>query len=68
VKLRQGRKNPRNLYYQWHDEPSNDDVCLGLIIDPDVAAFLASEVNADIDAVHRLESVICMREMSGGQR
>ena len=68
MKLRQGRKNPRNLYFQWRDEPADDDVCLGLIIDPDVAAFLVNEINASDDAaVHRLEAAVREYEIGDQQ-
>jgi hypothetical protein len=41
VKLRPGRKNPRTLYLQLGVLPSDDDPCLGLMIDIDTAALLA---------------------------
>ena len=40
MKIRTGRKNPRNLYLQRGDEPSDDDRCLGLIINPDDAKLI----------------------------
>jgi hypothetical protein len=40
MKLRPGRKNPRNLYLQLGGVPADDDPCIGLLIDPGVAAVL----------------------------
>lgn len=46
MKIRTGRRNPRNLYLQLGDDPSDTgDICLGLIIDPQVAAEIADIVN-----------------------
>lgn len=44
-KLRTGRKNPHNLYLQRGREPSDQDVCLGLIINPAVAEILVKMIN-----------------------
>lgn len=66
MKLRQGRKNPLNLYFQFGDEPSDADGCIGLIIDPAVAEWLVNEINASDDgAIHRLEGLII--HLAGGQ-
>lgn len=41
MKLRPGRKNPRNLYLQVGNEPSDlHDLPVGFLIDTDVAALL----------------------------
>lgn len=45
MKIRQERRNGRNLYLQLGDEPADGDPCLGFIIDPAVAALLADGVN-----------------------
>jgi hypothetical protein len=41
MKLRPGRKNPRNLYLQLGDKPDDADPCLGLLIDTDTAELIA---------------------------
>lgn len=45
MKLRTGRKNPHTLYLQLGDEPSNEDVCLGLIIVPAASHVIVDCVN-----------------------
>lgn len=40
MKIRTGRRNRHNLYLQAGDEPSNDDLCLGFMIDPEVSALI----------------------------
>lgn len=41
MKLRPGRRNPRNLYIQVGDEPSDlNDLPVGFLIDTDVAALI----------------------------
>lgn len=41
MKLRAGRRNPRNLYIQIGDEPSDaEDLPVGFMIDTDVAALI----------------------------
>ena len=45
MKIRQGRRNGRNLYLQLGPEPDDTDPCLGFIIDPRVAFLLADCVN-----------------------
>lgn len=45
MKLRTGRRNHRNLYLQLGDEPSEDDPCLGLIIEPKAAHVIVDAVN-----------------------
>jgi len=41
VIIRQGRKNPRNLYVQAGDDPADADISIGYIRLPAVAACLA---------------------------
>jgi len=45
VIIRQGRKNPRNLYIQHGDEPSDTDISIGYIRLPTVAAWMTERVN-----------------------
>jgi hypothetical protein len=41
MRLRPGRKNPRNLYLQLGDEPDeNVDLPIGFLIDTDTAALI----------------------------
>lgn len=46
MKLRTGRRNLRNLYLQVGDEPSNQDPCVGFMVDDGSAALLADAVNS----------------------
>lgn len=41
MKLRTGRKNPRTLYLQLGDVPSDDDPCVAFMVDPDTASVIA---------------------------
>lgn len=42
MKLRPGRRNPRNLYIQVGDEPSDlNDLPVGFLVDTDVAALIS---------------------------
>lgn len=45
MKLRTGRRNLRTLYVQLGDEPTDDDPCLGLVLDQHAAAILCRLVN-----------------------
>lgn len=47
MKIRTGRKNLRNLYLQSGEDPSDKDICLGLMIDPEVAVILSSVVGCE---------------------
>lgn len=47
MKIRTGRKNRRNLYLQSGEAPSDKDICLGLMIDPEVAVILSSAVGCE---------------------
>lgn len=49
MRIRAGRRNPHTLYLQVGDEPSEDDLRIGFMIDPTEAAFLA---DAEISATH----------------
>ena len=46
MKLRPGRHNPRTLYLQVGDEPSDQDVCVGMMIDDDTAPLIADGLNS----------------------
>jgi hypothetical protein len=41
VRLRTGRRNPRNLYLQLGPSPSNEDPCIGFMIENDTGALIA---------------------------
>lgn len=41
MKIRTGRKNPHTLYLQLGDDPSDDDLRIGFMIDPQEASLLA---------------------------
>lgn len=59
MKLRQGRKNPLNLYVQLGDEPDDDDLSVGYVRNPDVARWIVEETQDDGDgSSQRLETVI----------
>ena len=45
MKIRQGRKQDRNLYIQLGDEPSDEDEYLGVIFDPTRALYLIRILN-----------------------
>jgi hypothetical protein len=48
VKIRQGRRNPRNLYFQVGDKASDtDDICIGFMLDPEIGWLIVSQVNND---------------------
>ena len=47
MKIRQGRKQDRNLYIQMGDEPSDDDEYLGVIFDPIRAKYLVQILNEE---------------------
>lgn len=53
VRIRQGRKNPHNLYIQLGDQPSDYDPSLGYIRYPHWAAALVASVNASPGGVVR---------------
>jgi len=46
VKLRTGRRNTRNLYLQLADEPSDNDPCVGFMVDDDTAALIAAALTS----------------------
>lgn len=46
MKLRTGRRNPRNLYLQVGDEPSDRDPCVGFMVDDGSAALIADALNS----------------------
>lgn len=61
--IRQGRKNPRNLYVQLDVEPSDRDISIGYIRLPAVAACLVDSVN-NYGATHETEQA-AMDELHG---
>lgn len=46
-KLRPGRKQPQNLYFQIGEEPGDNDTYIGVIFDPANAGIIISMVNGD---------------------
>lgn len=46
MKLRPGRKNPRALYLQIGEAPSNADLPIGFLIDPDVAGLIGDALTS----------------------
>lgn len=40
--LRQGRRNKSNLYVQFGDEPSDDDLSIGYISNPELARWIVA--------------------------
>lgn len=56
MKLRQGRKVGRNLYIQLRDAaPSDDDVPVGQVDSPELAAFLIEAVCWYLERAERRE-------------
>ena len=53
MKIRQGRKQDRNLYIQLGDEPSDEDEYLGVIFDPTRAMYLVQILNGDSPPFNR---------------
>lgn len=47
MKLRPGRHNPRTLYLQAGDEPSDHDLCIGMMIDDDTAPLVAAALTSE---------------------
>lgn len=47
MRLRAGRRNPRNLYLQVGDEPHDkNDLPVGFMIDTDTAALIGDALNS----------------------
>lgn len=46
MKIRQGRRNGRNLYLQIGPEPHETDPCLGFMIDPRIATDIVNTMNS----------------------
>jgi hypothetical protein len=68
VKLRTGRRNPRNLYLQLGDEPSEGgDICLGLIIDPHVAAVITERLNEEGNGPQEIRDALINPPMVTGE-
>lgn len=47
MKIRVGRKQPRNLYIQRGEEPSDEDEYFAVVFDPTRAKFLVQILNGD---------------------
>lgn len=58
MKLRQGRKNPLNLYVQMDAEPSDDDLSIGYIRNLDVAHLIVQAFDEAPWMCERLEGII----------
>lgn len=56
MKLRQGRKNPLNLYVQFGDEPADGDLSIGYVRDERVARWIVLETQTP-SALDRLEGI-----------
>lgn len=56
MKIRQGRRNGHNLYVQFEDEPSDDDISIGYIVDPDIARIIVHELGGCEDLSQRLHA------------
>lgn len=63
MKLRQGRRNPHNVYVQFGDEPADDDVCVGFFINGDIAAWLCRDGNIHPAALRNLEALMITGEV-----
>lgn len=55
MKLRRGRKQPRNLYVQLHDQPGDEDVLVGQVDSPELSAFLIDAVCYYLERAERRE-------------
>lgn len=53
MKIRTGRKQPRNLYIQIGDEPSDDDEYFAVVFDPTRARFLVQILNGEAPPFNR---------------
>lgn len=58
MKLRQGRRNPHNVYAQFGDEPSDDDTCIGFFINGDIAKWSCRDGNIHPAALRNLEALM----------
>lgn len=58
MKIRQGRRNGHNLYVQFGEEPSDDDVSIGYIRDARIAAWMVRELADNRAANRRLDAVM----------
>lgn len=47
MKLRPGRRNPRNLYIQLGDQPDDRDLPVGFMIDTGMAGLLGDGFTSD---------------------
>lgn len=56
MRLRQGRKQAHNLYVQLHDHPADEDVLVGQLDSPELAAFLVEAVCWYLERVERREA------------
>lgn len=56
MKLRTGRKNRKNLYVQWGDQPSDtDDFSIGYVENPNVLKLMIEAANQHPE---RLEAIL----------
>lgn len=61
MKIRQGRRNGRNLYLQLGEQPSDTDPCLGFIIDVRIAADIVNTMN-DADRAEPIRDTLAEPE------
>lgn len=56
IKLRHGRKQPRNIYIQSGPEPSDDDIYIGVIFEnEELAQIVVDSVNRTPNWVTKVE-------------
>lgn len=58
MKIRQGRRNGSNLYVQICKEPGGEDLSVGYITDPRIAAWIINEIDHAPGAYRRLEAIV----------
>lgn len=46
MRIRTGRRNPRNLYLQIGDQPADTDPCIGFMVDDDTGALVAEALTS----------------------
>jgi hypothetical protein len=72
-RYRTGRRNPRNVYRLAGPEPSDEDVCVGMLDTPELARSFVDAVNGRLGVERAAEAAICSecwfedcRRCSGG--
>ena len=50
MRFRTGRRQPRTIYLAVGDEPSEDDISVGMMDTPELAALAVSALNAHVAA------------------